>query len=338
MLELVNLEQTYFYGAKAINNLNLTINDGEKIAVLSKSGGGKTSLLKCIAGLFPATNGKIILNGQDITNLKPKDRNVRLVYDDGGLIRNRTVKYNLEYPLKIRKIDKEERLILAYNSLKEYGLEPFYKEYAFRLFEGEIIALALARLSLRDCPLTLIDNLFALANGQERKDLFRKFLPKLREIDGNVIFATDSLEEAFSFGDRVIVLEAGNLQQFDTPKVLMDNPETLCVEKLVNPHKTLLVSGTIDGIVEIDNLKIKIDNYDKDEVILSYNLKFDSNGQIFENVYKEYVGAGLYKFVNVAGDTVLCNKLPQEAKVSIDTNSIRLYDRVNEKVLTYKIL
>lgn len=338
MLELVNLEQTYFYGAKAINNLSLKINDGEKVAVLSKSGGGKTSLLKCIAGLFPATNGKILLDGKDITNLKPKDRDVRVVYDDGGLIRKRTVKYNLEYPLKIRKVEKDERLILAYNSLKEYGLEPFYKEYAFRLFEGEIIALALARLSLRDCPLTMIDNLFALTNGQERKDLFRKFLPKLRDIGGNVIFATDSLEEAFSFGDRVIVLEAGNLQQFDTPKGLMENPQTLCVEKLVNPHKTVLISGVVDGIVEIDNLKIKIDNYDKNEIILSYSLKIDSNGQEFSSAYKEYVGAGLYNFVNVAGDTILSRELPQNLKVSIDTNSLRLYDRVNEKLLTYEIL
>ena len=338
MLELVNLEQTYFYGAKAINNLSIKITDGEKVAVLSNSGGGKTSLLKCIAGLFPATNGKILLDGKDITNLKPKDRDVRLVYDDGGLIRKRTVKYNLEYPLKIRKVDKDERLILAYNCLKDYGLEPFYKEYAFRLFEGEIIALALARLGLRDCPLTMIDNLFALTNGQERKDLFRKFLPKLREIGGNVIFATDSLEEAFSFGDRVIVLDGGNLQQFDTPKDLMENPQTLCVEKLVNPHKTVLVSGVVDGIVEIDNLKIKIKDYDKDEIILSYCLKIDSDGQEFKLAYKEYVGAGLYKFVNVAGDTILLNELPQEAKVSIDTNSLRLYDRVNEKLLTYEIL
>lgn len=338
MLELKNLEQTYFYGTKAINDLTITVNDGEQIAVLSKDGGGKTSLVKCIAGLFPATGGSIVLDGKDVTNLKPKDRDVRLVYDDGGLIRKRTVKYNLEYPLKIRRVDKDERFFLAYNALKEHGLEPFYKEYAFRLFEGEIIALALARLSLRDCALTMIDNLFAIVNGQERKDLFRKFLPKLKSINGNVILTTDSVEEAFSFGDRVLVLDNGSLHQYDTPDNLLNNPQTFTVEKLVNPYKCSLVSGVINGIVEIDDVKIAIDDYLENEVIITYRLKEDEKGSLFKIAHKEYIGNGQFAYINVAGGTFIANNIPEILKVSIDTDSIRIYHRVTEKLLTFKLL
>lgn len=339
MLEIKNLKQTYFYGATAIDNFSLSIADGEKIAILSKSGGGKTSLLKCIAGLFPASEGSIILDGKDITNLKTKDRNVRLVYDDGGLIRKRTVKFNLEYPLKLKKIDKDERRQIAYEIAKKYGLEPFYKEYAFRLFEPEIISLALARTELTEVGVTLIDNVFALLNGVERRDTFNKYLETIRNIKGAVIFATDSVEEALSFGDRVVVLNSSFHQQTDTPYNLKSNPLTLSVDELVNPEKTRLVVGVVNNVVEIDNISIRLpDDYNHDEVILSYNLKPDESGAPFNVKHKAYLGAGLYKYVNEAGDSLVLDKEPCNINVSIDTESLKLYDRVNEKLLTYNII
>ncbi len=339
MLEIKDLKQTYFYGTTAIDNFSLSIAGGEKIAILSKSGGGKTSLLKCIAGLFPASEGSIILDGKDITNLKTKDRNVRLVYDDGGLIRKRTVKFNLEYPLKLKKIDKDERRQIAYEIAKKYGLEPFYKEHAFRLFEPEIISLALARTELTEVGVTLIDNVFALLNGVERRDTFNKYLETIRNIKGAVIFATDSVEEALSFGDRVVVLNSSFHQQTDTPYNLKANPLTLSVDELVNPEKTRLVVGVVNNVVEIDNITIKLpDDYNHDEVILSYNLKPDESGAPFNVKHKTYLGAGIYKFVNEAGDSFVLDKEPCNINVSIDTESLKLYDRVNEKLLTYNII
>ena len=339
MLEIKNLKQTYFYGTTAIDNFSLSIADGEKIAILSKSGGGKTSLLKCIAGLFPASEGSIILDGKDITNLKTKDRNVRLVYDDGGLIRKRTVKFNLEYPLKLKKIDKDERRQIAYEIAKKYGLEPFYKEHAFRLFEPENISLALARTELTEVGVTLIDNVFALLNGVERRDTFNKYLETIRNIKGAVIFATDSVEEALSFGDRVVVLNSSFHQQTDTPYNLKSNPLTLSVDELVNPEKTRLVVGVVNNVVEIDNITIRLpDDYNQDEVILSYNLKPDESGAPFNVKHKTYLGAGLYKYVNEAGDSLVLDKEPCNINVSIDTKSLKLYDRVNEKLLTYNII
>lgn len=339
MLELVNLKQSYFYGATAIFDINLKAGSGEKIAVLSKSGGGKTSLLKCIAGLFPAESGKIIIDGKDVTNLKTKDRDVRLVYDDGGLIRKRTVKFNLEYPLRLRKLDKDERCSLAYDVAKRYGLEPFYKEYAFRLFEREIIAVALARTELTERSVTLIDNVFALANGVERAELFNKYLHNLKNISGTVIFATDSVEEALSFGGRVIVLNAGYHQQTDTPKNLREYPSTLSVDELVNPEKSRILVGVVNKLVEIDGLKIQLpDDYEYDEAILSYKLKIDDNGTVFVPKTRKYLGAGLYQFVNDAGDSLIANEVNEGVKVSIDTKSLKLYDRVSEKSLTYNLI
>lgn len=339
MLEIKDLHQSYFYGTNALNGISFVLNDGEKLAVLSKNGGGKTSLLKCIAGLFPSSSGSIILDGKDITNLKVKDRGLRMVYDDGGLIRNRSVSFNLTYPLKLRKLPKNERLGIAYQTAKDYGLEAFFKEQAFRLFTPEIIALALARLELRDSSLTLIDDVFSIANGKERKDLFDKFLPKISNLKGNVIFATDSVEEAFSFSDKVLVLNNGYQDQIGTLEELKSNPHTLLVDEFVNPNKTRILCGVVDNVVEIDGLKLKIaSDYQSNEVFVSYELTENISGYQFDCSYKKYIAENKYVFVNNAGEKFVGERCSNDTKVSIDVNSLKLFDRINEKLLTYELL
>ncbi len=338
MLELVDLSQSYFYGPESFKDINVQIQDGEKIAILAKSGGGKTSLLKCIAGLYPATKGKILLNGVDITNAKLKNRDIRFIYDDGGLIKKRNVKFNLEYPLKLRKIEKNERKIIAYNVAKEYGLEPFYKETTFRLFENEIIALALARLELRQSSITLIDDVFALLNGYERERSFKKYLPKLRALKETVIFATSSLYEAFSFADRVMVLNGGILQQIATPGELIQNPQTLFVDEIANPFKTRIISGMVGNVLEIDDIKIEVLNYNNDEIFISYTLEKDLNGTAFSVDRREYISNGMFAYYNLANECFIHEDTEETFKVSIDKNSIMLFDRITEKRLTFKFV
>ena len=339
MLEVKDLYQNYFYGTNALNGISFVLNEGEKLAVVSNNGGSKTSLLKCIAGLFPASSGSIVLNGKDITNLKIKDRGVRLVYDDGGLIRNRSVLFNLTYPLKIRKMPKNERLSLAYNTAKEYGLEPFVKEMTFRLFTPEIIALSLSRLELRKSPLTLIDDVFSLANGKEREELFNKFLPKLQKIEGNAIFATDSIQEAVSFADKILILNNGYQDQIGTIAELKDNPQSLFVDSYVNPQKNHLICNVIDGVVDIKGIKIKLPlTYKKDEVFVSYELIPHENGYPFNSVYKKYIGANCYVLINADGEKCL-NYTPNViSNVLINKSTIKIFDRVNEKVLTHELI
>ena len=339
MLEVKNLRQTYFYGTNALNGISFVLNEGEKLAVLSKKGGGKTSLLKCIAGLFPAESGNVILDDKDVTNLKIKDRGVRLVYDDGGLISKRTVLYNLTYPLKIRKINKDERVSIAYQIAKDYGLEPFIKEMTFRLFTPEIIALALARLELRDSSLTLIDDIFSLACGQERKEIFEKFLPKLHSIGGNVIFATDSVEEAFSFADKVLILNNGYQDQIGTFDELKNHPQSLLVDELINPNKNRMVLGVVNGVVELDDVKIKLpDEYDCDEVFVSYELINNDSGSSFNAVYKKYLSENSFVYYNGAGEKCVSSTGKTNFKVKVNTNTLKFFNRVNEKVLTFEIL
>ena len=339
MLEIKNLNQTYFYGTNALKGISFVLNEGEKIAVLSKNGGGKTSLLKCIAGLFPADYGNIILNGKDITNLKPKDRDVRLVYDDGGLISKRTVKFNLLYPLKIRKIEKNERINKVYSVAKEYGLDPFLNEYAYRLFTPEIIALSLARVALRDSGLTLIDDVFSLANGIERKNLFEKFLPKLRNIPGNVIFATDSVEEAFAFGDRVLILNSGYQDQIGTVEEIRNNPNTLFVDQYVNPEKNRELFSVSNGIISLKNCSLKLcEPYSHNEVFVSYSLIPCENGYSFDATHKFYLGNGQYIYASSDGEKIATFGSDINLKVAVDTTSIKIYDRISEKLLTHEII
>ncbi len=339
MLKIVDLKQTYFYGTTAIEGINIEIAEGEKIAVLALSRGGKTSLLKCIQGLYPANGGQILLDGKDITNEKIKNRDVRMVYDDGGLIRKRNVRFNLEYPLKIRKLPKNERFAIAYKIAEEYGLLPFFKETTFRLFETEIVSLALARLELRESKLTLIDDIFALLNGEERVRIFNKFLPKLKNLKESVIFTTSSLQEAFSFGDRIMVLNSGCVHQIGSPEELLNNPATLFVDEYVHPYKTRIVCGTIGNMVEIDNVRLQIEGeYDSTEVFISYLLKNDDKGTNFVVSHKKYIGNGQFCFYNSIGEAFIGFENEVPSNVSIDLQSIKLFHRITEKSLTFTIL
>ena len=340
MLKISNLKQTYFYGATAIRGLNLEANDGEKIAILTKSGGGKTSLLKCIAGLFSADEGSsIVIDGKDVTGAKIKHRDVRLIYDDGGLVKNRSVKFNLEYPLKIRKIPKNERKRIVESVCCDFDLLPFYKEIAYRLFEPQIITLAIARAFLREAKVTLIDDIFSLIKGEERKSVFNALLPKLSSIKGITIFATDSVEEAFSFADKIVVLNAGWHLQTGSPRDLMDNPNYLYVDNYVNPFKSTLTVGVVDGYINLDDITIKLpDDYDCDEAILTYYLSEADNGTPFNPIIKRYAGNNVFAYQNEAGDVLMANDINPNIKVSVNRDSIRVYHRVSEKSLTYKII
>ena len=339
MLEIKELYQNYFYGTNALNGISFVLKDGEKLAVIAKNGGGKTSLLKCITGLFPASSGNIILDGKDITNLKIKDRGVRMVYDDGGLIKQRSVFFNLSYPLKLRKLSRKDRFIKAYQVAKDYDLEPFFKEQAFRLFTPEIIALALARLELRDSSLTLIDDVFSIANGLERRDLFDKFLPKLRALSGNVIFTTDSLEEAISFGDKVLVLNNGYQDQFGSFEELRTDPQTLLVDKLFNPYRNRKILDVVDGVATFNNIKFKLpSDYNSTEVFVSFELINDNNGEDFIIGNRKYVGEDTFAYYNNEDLVYVSTMNEKDFKVSANISTLKLYDRVTEKLLTFEVI
>lgn len=237
MLEVEGLTKTYLYGCRALSHLSFTVNDGETLAVFAEQEGGKTSLLKCLAGILPYEEGRILLDGKDLKEIPPKEREVRMIYEDGGLLKRRKVAKNLNYPLKLRGIPKEEREKTVREILERMGIGYLESEYPSYLYPDDVIRVAFSRMFLSKERLAVADNPFALLTGNERENLFRELSPLLT--GRTAVFATDSLSEALSIGNKLLILHFGTAAGYGTKEELYARPSTLYTAKLLYPYLNL---------------------------------------------------------------------------------------------------
>ena len=329
MLVTEDLSLEYLYGAKALCDVSFEIASGEHVAVLGGAEAGKTSLLKAIAGLYPVSSGKIFIDGKDVTEAKIKDRDILFVYDDGGLFNRRTVRYNLIFPQKVRKVPKNEREIRAVDAADEFGLRGFEEEYVFRLYETEKVRLALARTALRKAPLVMIDDVFGMLPSAQRGKLFRELFPRVAEISSSLLFATTSVTEAFSVGKRVIFMRYGNIEQIGTPEELIDDPAEAPITH--NDDGTRLNFGGYD-------IEILSRNYVADGVIVSYVLEASDDGEPFEAISRMFDGNG-FVYVNAVGTKLFAGETPPHGiKVRPRKSDLRIFSQTDEKRLTFRIL
>ena len=310
MLKVDSLTKQYFYGQKAIDNLTFEVNKGEVVAVVGASESGKTSLLKCIAGLYSLEEGKIYIDGTDVSEKKTKERDVKFLYSDSGygIFRRRSVKYNLGYPLKVRKVDKAIRLQKVEEVSEKFGIKSLLNDYGYMLYEDDILRVIFARKDVRDARVTLIDDVFKIVKSEDRAKLFQELNGSIRDENGAVLFATTSIDEAFSVADRVIILHYGKCQQIGTPNELKCSPQTLTVEKLVNPYHTIIES---EGVIT---------TYEVEEC--ADGCEYLVNSYTYEK--------GNYVVLTDLG-TIVTPTLKPTYKLRIKPNSERLYNPITEE-------
>ena len=343
MLVTEDLSLEYLYGAKALSDVSFEIASGEHVAVLGGAEAGKTSLLKAIAGLYPVSSGKISIDGKDVTEAKIKDREILFVYDDGGLFNRRTVRYNLIFPQKVRKVPKAEREIRAVDAADGFGLGGFEEEYVFRLYETEKVRLALARTALRKSSLVMIDDVFAMLPSAQRGKLFRELFPRIAEINSSLLFATSSVTEAFSVGKRVIFLRYGRVEQIGSPEELIGDPASVNVDAYVNVYRNFTeapVTLTADGAkLNFGGYEINVScpGYKSDRVIISYVPEPAEDGEPFEAVSRTFDGKG-FVYLNADGIKFPADESPPAGiKVRPRKSDLRIFSVTDEKRLTFRI-
>jgi len=337
-IKVENLTMQYLYGREAVTNLSFECKDDERIAVLATSEGGKTSLLKCIAGLFPAAKGEIFIGEKQVTRLKPKMRDTVMIYEDGGVIKGKSVRFHLEYPLKLRKINKAERKRRVLEVSKEFGLYPMLTDITRMLYTDDIIRLSFARAALRDAEVYLIDDPFKKLSGAVREELFQEMLPHIRALKGSVVFATSSLDEAFSVADKVIVLNFGKHEQTGTPEELTSQPSSLTVDRLVNPRNARVECAVLtdDSGAFITLLQKRIalpSEYAGRDITASFAIKEGSNGESFAPISHGYLGGR--KYVLFPNGGTLFTDEPIKNAYSVATHGkVHIFDNLSEKRLT----
>lgn len=209
-----------------LKDLSLEAAAGEFLSLLGPSGCGKSTLMKTIAGILPASSGRILLDGQDITNLPIHRRGTVVVFQDIRLFPHKSVAENVAFPLKMQGVPKQERLKTAEKLLEKVRMAGFGSRKPGELSGGQQQRIALARALAAQPKLLLLDEPFSALDENLREDMRHLVLQLQKEFSMTVILVTHDREEALSMSDRVALLFDGKLSQIGTPREVYEQPET----------------------------------------------------------------------------------------------------------------
>lgn len=225
----------------AVDNVNLTINHGEFITILGSSGCGKTTLLKMINRLYDPHKGSIEFFGEDISNKDPVEfrRKIGYVIQQVGLFPHMTIAGNIATVPKILKWPKEKIDARVDELLELVGLEPseFKNRYPVQLSGGQQQRVGLARALAVNPDVMLLDEPFGAIDAINRINLQDELLKIYKTSKKTYLFVTHDINEAFKLGNRVLIMDKGKIQQFDTPKNIVKNPANDFVRSLINSAK-----------------------------------------------------------------------------------------------------
>jgi putative spermidine/putrescine transport system ATP-binding protein len=240
LIEIRNLSKS-FGSVKAVDGVDLDINAGEFITLLGPSGSGKTTVLRMIAGFEDPDSGSIKLNGQDITHLPPYDRDVNTVFQDYALFPHMDVITNIEYGLRVKKVDKVERRAKALAALEQVRLSGYENRKPSQLSGGQRQRVALARALVNRPSVLLLDEPLGALDLKLRQQMQIELKELQREVGITFIFVTHDQEEALTMSDRIAVFDKGKIQQLDRPAAIYEKPTNEFVAGFVGVSN--LISG-----------------------------------------------------------------------------------------------
>src|SRR6476469_4018413 len=243
-----------------VPGIDLEIGDGEFMVLVGPSGCGKSTTLRMLAGLEEINGGKIFIGDRDVTHVAPKDRDIAMVFQNYALYPHMTVADNMAFALKMAKVPAEEREKRVQEAAKILGLTEFLERKPKALSGGQRQRVAMGRAIVRSPQVFCMDeplsNLDAKMRVQTRTDI-----AKLQsDLGVTTVYVTHDQVEAMTMGDRVAVMNLGELMQVDTPLNLYDKPVNLFVAGFIgSPQKNLIEAKAVEGKAKIGNYQVPVD-------------------------------------------------------------------------------
>ncbi|OUM97478.1 MAG: ABC transporter [Thermobacillus sp. ZCTH02-B1] len=239
-----------FGNLKAVDNVSFTIEEGKLIGLLGPSGGGKSTLLRMIAGLEKPDEGDIILDGKRVNDVPPQKRGIGFVFQNYALFRHMTVFENIAFGLEVKKVKKAEIRERVNELLKLVGLEGVAKRYPHQLSGGQRQRVAFARALAPRPNLLLLDEPFAAIDAKVRKEL-RTWLKEMIEAIGiTSIFVTHDQDEAVEVADEMLIFSNGRLEQQGSPIEIYRHPKTPFVASFIGESRVLQHPERLFGFEE----------------------------------------------------------------------------------------
>ena len=250
-----------------VNNVNMSIEQGEFFTLLGPSGCGKTTILRMIAGFDDPDSGQILLDGQDIKNLTPEKRPLHTVFQSYALFPHMTVKKNIEFPLKMARWDKNKIENQVNELMEDVKLVNFANRYPHELSGGQRQRVAIARALVDRPKLLLLDEPLSALDASLREHMHVELVKLQEETGVTFIYVTHDQREALALSSRIAVMNSGKVEQLGTPTDIYAHPKTFFVSNFIG---------------KCNLLKAKIINADDKNMTLNvsdnFNLDLDNNG------------------------------------------------------------
>ncbi len=258
-IELQTVVKTFPNGVRAVDGVDLTIQDGEFMVLVGPSGCGKTTLLRCIAGLEEVTDGAILLGGRDVTDIDPKRRDIAMVFQNYALYPHMTVRKNIAFGLKVRGTPRAEIAARIAETARLLGLEELLDRRPLALSGGQRQRVAMGRAIARRPLVYLMDeplsNLDAKLRVRVRADLSRLHA----QLAVTTVYVTHDQVEAMTLGQRAAVMNDGKIQQVDTPQGLYWSPVNLFVAAFIgSPSMNLVEARVADGALHFAGFSLPL--------------------------------------------------------------------------------
>lgn len=298
-IELINITKTFNEGrVLAVDDISLKINDGEYVFLLGPSGCGKTTTLRMIAGLEKPTNGKVLINNDNVEGIPPEDRDMGFIFQNFEIFEHMTVWENVTFGLEMRGYNEDEIIKRAENALRTVELFEYADDYPSIFGNPGLQKLGVARaiatgakIMIMDEPLGSLDPKVSMVFRHELRNL-------IKDLGLTAIHVTHNQKEAMAIADKIILMRAGKLLQVGTPYELYEKPNSIFVANFLG--ETNFLQGFVLKVLENEEMRIWLRLGGPKIVCNNFNREFKLDDNIiiafrYEDVYlfpKDYDFAG----------------------------------------------
>jgi multiple sugar transport system ATP-binding protein len=296
----------------AVDHLSLDVPDGEFMVLVGPSGSGKTTALRLLAGLEELSDGRIEIDGRDVSGVDSRHRDIAMVFQNYALYPNKTVADNIGFSLKMHGVAREERDKRVRQAAQMLGLEEFLERKPRQLSGGQRQRVAMGRAIVRQPKAFLMDEPLSNLDAKLRVQTRVQIAELQRRLETTTVYVTHDQGEAMTLGDRVAVLKDGSLQQYGPPRELYDNPINAFVAGFIGlPQMNLIRLPLSDGHVQLGGETIELPQR------LLHAAGERGAEEIIVGIRPEHVSVADPSGQGVAGEVVLVESLGADSYVHV---------------------
>ena len=330
----------YWGTTKAVENLNIEIKKGEFVIFLGPSGCGKSTTLRLIAGLEEVSSGQIEIDGTNVNNTDPANRNVSMVFQSYALFPHLNVAENIIFGLKVRKVEKNERNARLVKVAEIVGLEDLLKRKPSELSGGQRQRVALARAIISDNPICLMDEPLSNLDAKLRHQMRVEIRELQKKLGITMIYVTHDQTEAMSMADKIVLMNEGHIVQQGKPKELFENPSHMFTAKFLGNPPMNIIETEHDGETHFINHnggKIDFRQDNKKNLVFGLrpeDIKVSDKGIKCNVNFLDYQGSetiinttlGIHE-INIKTDSKKTDDLNQEIHIKWNKKDIKVFEK-----------